>query len=209
MELLLATVSLLTILILIVLIGTKGRPLTAVTQFRAFAVGLYDNRLQLAVFVILILMFAAVIYYFFVMPNVGAGPVQPIAFSHRLHAGDKNIDCRFCHSYVDRSIHPGMPAVEKCLFCHNFIIANHPEIRKEHDYFNSNTSIPWAKVFYLPEHVVFNHERHIKQEVQCEACHGNVKATDRLKFVEFEMGFCVECHRAKNANLDCWLSCHN
>ena len=209
MEILLTLVTLLTIMILVILIGTKGQPTLVIYQFGAFIEGIKDNRRQLLVFSVLVLLVAWVIYLFFVMPNLGAGPVQPISFSHRLHAGDKNIDCRFCHSYVDRSIHPGIPAVEKCLFCHNYIIPNHPEIRKEHTYFDNELPVPWKKVFVLPEHVVFNHERHIKKEVPCEACHGEVKAIDRLKYLEFEMGFCVECHRRKNANLDCWLSCHN
>ena len=209
MEILLATVTLLTIIILVVLIGTKGRPMIAVYQFRSFIIGVNENKLQLLVFTMLILLSSATIYYFFIMPSVGEGPLQPISFSHRLHAGDKNIDCRFCHSYVDRSIHPGLPPVEKCLFCHNYIIANFPEIRKEHDYFNTNTPTPWRKVFYVPEHVVFKHEPHIKRDIQCESCHGDVRATDRLKFVEFQMGFCVECHRQKKAKLSCWLACHN
>jgi len=99
--------------------------------------------------------------------------------------------------------------LEKCLYCHNFIIPNHPEIRKEHKYFDTKTPTPWKKVFYVPEHVMFNHERHIKKEIACEACHGDVAGTDRLKRHEFKMGFCIQCHRKEKANLDCWLSCHN
>ncbi len=209
MEILLATATLLTIVVLAILIGTKGNPMIVLLQFRTFAIGIKDNRIQLIVVSLLIVMISLVMYYFFILPNVGAGPLQPIAFSHRLHAGDKDIDCRFCHSYVDRSIHPGLPPVEKCLFCHNHIIKNHPEIQKEHTYFNTSTPVPWRKVFYLPEHVIFNHERHIKKDVPCSACHGDIKSVDRLKFRAFEMGFCIECHKTNDANLDCWLSCHN
>jgi hypothetical protein len=99
--------------------------------------------------------------------------------------------------------------VEKCLYCHKHIIANHPEIKKEHRYFDTKTSTPWVKVNYLPEHVFFNHERHIKKEIVCEQCHGKVETIDRLKGVEFKMGFCIACHKEKKANLDCWLACHN
>ena len=209
MEILFGTSVLLAITILVILIGTKGKPMIVISQFGAFVSGIRENRLQLVIIGSLIVLVAWVMYLFFIMPDLGAGPVQPISFSHRLHAGDKNIDCRFCHSYVDRSIHPGIPPVEKCLFCHNHIITEHPEIQKEHAYFNSGTPIPWKKVFILPEHVVFRHDRHIKKGIECESCHGDVKGTDRLKTHEFEMGFCVECHREKEANLDCWLSCHN
>lgn len=209
MEILLAAVSLLIIMILVVLIGTRGNPALLISQFGAFTTGIKENKIQLLLLSTLVILVAMVVYLFYLMPDAGAGPAQPIAFSHRLHAGDKNIDCRFCHSYVDRSIHPGIPAVEKCLFCHNYIIANHPEIQKEHDYFNNNMPTPWKKVFFVAEHVVFNHERHIKKDIACETCHGDVKATDRLKIHQFQMGFCVECHRENNANTDCWLSCHN
>lgn len=209
MEILLALATLLAITILVILVGTKGKPVTLINQFGAFIKGIVENRVQLYIFSSLIVLVAATVYLFFIMPNVGADPVQPIAFSHRLHAGAKNIDCRYCHPYADQSIHPGLPAVEKCLGCHNYIIPNHPEIRKEHDYFDNEIPVPWKKVFFAAEHVVFNHERHIKKEVACETCHGEVKATDRLKFHEFKMGFCVECHRENKANVDCWLSCHN
>jgi hypothetical protein len=156
-----------------------------------------------------LLLAAGFMYFFYASPATHIGPAQPIAFSHRLHAGHKAIDCRFCHPYVDRSIHPGLPPVEKCLYCHNYIIANHPEIRKEHTYYKERRSTPWVKVFYVPEHVLFNHQRHILKEIACEACHGEVKQMDRLKGQRFKMGFCIQCHREKDANLDCWLGCHS
>jgi hypothetical protein len=149
------------------------------------------------------------VYLIFIFPHATAGIEQPIAFSHRVHAGHKAIDCRFCHPYVKRSTYPGVPPVEKCLFCHDHIIANHPEIKKEHEYFDTNTPTPWRKVNYVPEHVFFNHQRHIRKEIDCEACHGRVQAMDRVIGRDFKMGFCLECHRDRNANIGCWLACHN
>ena len=149
------------------------------------------------------------LYYFYTPPLADIGPEQPIAFSHRIHAGVKSIECQFCHPYVDRGSFPGIPPVEKCLYCHDHIIASHPEIKKEHDYYNSGTPTPWRKVTYIPEHVFFNHERHIKKEVECEKCHGRVEALDRLPAKQFEMGFCFKCHIENKAQLDCWLACHN
>lgn len=146
---------------------------------------------------------------FYIIPAMSLGPKQPISFSHRVHSGVKQIQCAFCHPYAARSPFPGIPPVEKCLYCHNYIIANHPEIKKEHEYFNTKTPIPWRKANYLPEHVFFNHERHIKKEVDCQECHGQVEAMDRIKGKRFQMGFCIECHREKKANVDCWLACHN
>ena len=209
MEIILITLTLTLIIALVVLVGTKGNPAVLIFQFKSFWSQVKENQIQLLVLSSLVILVALFAYSYYIMPQVDAGIAQPIAFSHRLHAGNKKIDCRFCHSYVDRSTHPGIPPVEKCLYCHNRIIANHPEIRKEHAYFDTQTPTPWKKVFYVPEHVMFNHERHIKKEIQCEACHGDVEGTDRLKRHDFKMGFCIKCHRKEKANLDCWLSCHS
>jgi hypothetical protein len=209
MEIILAAVTVLTILVLVVLVGTKGKPLRLVSHFQTVAGTIRENRLQLLILSVLLILTALFVYFFYLMPGAGAGPVQPIAFSHRVHAGHKKIDCRFCHPYADRSLSPGIPPVEKCLYCHDHIITRHPEILKEHEYFDTDTPTPWKKVFHVPEHVLFNHERHIKKEFDCSACHGDIEGVDRLKRHDFEMGFCIQCHRKENANLDCWLSCHN
>lgn len=209
MEILIATFSLLTLLTVLILIGTRGRPMRFFTAFGDTMKAIRANRgpfVWMAVCVFLVLGF---LYFFYIPPATSIGPVQPIAFSHRLHAGHKAIDCYYCHPYVGRSIHPGLPPVEKCLHCHKYIIANHPEIKKEHNYYNTRTPTPWRKVYYLAEHVLFNHQRHIKREVACEKCHGQVKQMDRLKDQRFKMGFCVTCHRQNKVNLDCWLACHS
>jgi len=108
---------------------------------------------------ITILASAAFIYVFWEWPTRGLGPEQPIPFSHNVHSGVKQIQCQYCHPYVAYSNFPGIPPVEKCLHCHNYIIKKHPWIQKEHKYFNTQTSTPWVKVNYIPEHVLFNHQR--------------------------------------------------
>ncbi len=156
------------------------------------------------------LFFVAVfIYFFYTSPATQIGPEQPIPFSHAVHSGVKQIQCRFCHPYVDYSNHPGLPPVEKCLYCHKYIIANHPWIRKEHMYFNTNTPTPWVEINYVAEHVLFNHQRHINSEIACEACHGKIENEHRLPRKIWRMGICYECHKKKGANLDCWLACHS
>ena len=167
-----------------------------------------NRKLVLAV-LLCTLLTAAFLYFFYFLPEANMGPEQPIAFSHRLHAGVKNIQCQFCHPFVDRSTHPGIPPVEKCLDCHNYILARHPQILKLQRYFDTRTPMPWVKANYLPEHVLFNHQRHIRQGIACKQCHGGVKAMDRIRGRRFKMGFCVKCHREKKANLDCWLACHS
>ena len=162
-------------------------------------------------FLALICIFAAGAfgYFFWVVPLAGSGPEQPIPFSHNVHAGVKQIQCQFCHPYVAYSTFPGIPPVEKCLYCHNYIIAKHPQILKEHRYFDTRTSTPWVKVNYVPEHVLFNHQRHINGKIACRECHGEVENLQRLPYKDWRMGVCVECHQRKNANLDCWLACHS
>ena len=113
MEIILASLTLLILVLLVILVGTQGRPLTLISQFQLFTAQVRENKIQLLTLGALIILIALFAYFYYMMPHVGAGPLQPIAFSHRLHAGDKRIDCRFCHSYVDRSIHPGIPPVEK------------------------------------------------------------------------------------------------
>ncbi len=209
MEILIATVALLTLVVIIILIGARGNPMRFFTAAGDCWQGIRRNGRPILVIAVCMVLILGFLFFFYASPAARIQPEQPIAFSHRLHAGHKAIDCRFCHPYVDRSIDPGLPPVEKCLYCHNYIIANHPEIRKEHNYYDSATPTPWRKVYYLPEHVLFNHQRHIKRDVACEECHGEVKQMDRLKGMRFKMGFCIQCHRTRNVNLGCWLACHS
>lgn len=174
-----------------------------------FRWALAQNRGLLAATAFTVVFIAGFLFLFYFPPGSAIGPEQPIPFSHRVHAGVKNINCRYCHPYVERSIHPGLPPVEKCLHCHNYIITQHPEILKEHNYFNTGTPTPWRKVNYLAEHVLFNHQRHIKKDIDCLECHGAIETMDRIKGKIFYMEFCIDCHREKKANLDCWLACHS
>jgi len=170
--------------------------------------GTGNNRTLLLLIGLGIVLLVAFLYYFYIPPATDIGPEQPVAFSHRVHAGVKQIQCEFCHPYVKKSNFPGMPPVEKCLYCHHYILHSFPEVLRVHDWLESNTPAAWVKVNYVPEHVVFNHQRHIRKDIECKECHGAVETMDRLKGTDFKMGFCIECHEEKKANLDCW-SCHN
>lgn len=158
--------------------------------------------------VVIVLLFLAMLYLYYLYPHQVIGPKQPIYFSHRVHANVKGINCRFCHPFVARSPKPGIPAVGKCLFCHRYIITQHPQIMKLREHYDTKTPIPWIRVTYIPDHVRFNHEPHIKQQIDCSECHGAVKQMDRLVRNQFEMKFCITCHISRNAQLDCWLACH-
>jgi len=197
------------IFITTILIGTGGKPLTVFTFFAQTKAVFLRNKGALAALFASVFLVAAFLFAFYGASGAGIGPEQPIPFSHRVHAGVKAIPCEFCHSYVRRSTHPGIPPVEKCFYCHNDIIPRYPWIQKEREYFDTKTPTPWKKVFYLPEHVLFNHERHLKMEVQCRECHGAIETMDRISRKRFKMGFCITCHQEKKDNLGCWLACHN
>ena len=132
---------------------------------------------------------------------------QPIAFSHRLHATDKQIDCLYCHSTAERSLNAGMPSARKCLGCHDHIIPEHQEIQKIRDFVAAEKDIPWVRVYYNPDHVFFPHYRHLGKGVKCQECHGEVETVDRLRKSTFYMGFCLECHERKEAPRTC-TTCH-
>ena len=161
-------------------------------------------------FWLLLVATAAMVFLYYFYPNLGIGPEQPIPFSHRLHAGVKQIDCRFCHSYVERSRNAGLPAMEKCFYCHQYIIPAHPVIVNLKQRYETNNPVRWVRLFYLPDHVKFNHQPHVKWAgLDCAECHGAVKEADRLDRNKFQMKFCIDCHRQMDAQLDCWLACHH
>jgi len=137
----------------------------------------------------------------------GAKLEQPIAFSHRLHVTDKQIDCFYCHSYGERSINAGLPSVDKCLGCHNHIIPEHEEIKKLKAYKKRGENLPWVRVYYNPDHVYFPHYRHLAKDIACQRCHGEIEEVDRLNQVTFYMGFCIDCHQKLEASLEC-VACH-
>ena len=151
------------------------------------------------------------------------GPLQPIPFSHKHHAGDWEIECLYCHTGTDRSGAAGVPSVELCMGCH-------AEFPKEYDelegiqilkqYWAEQKAIPWVQIHRAPEHVQFQHQAHVRAGVECQTCHGPVEKMDKLYLTpdtvwwqyglpaeKLEMGWCIMCHRDNGASQDC-LTCH-
>jgi len=135
-------------------------------------------------------------------------PEQPIWFSHKVHAGQNQIDCQYCHFTVDKSMHAGIPPTQVCLNCHNQVkkgkVTGEAEIAKIFESVNNGQPIEWVKVHNLPDHVYFNHAQHVAiGKVDCEECHGVVEKMDEIIQVEdLSMGWCVECHRTKEINIE-------
>ncbi len=136
------------------------------------------------------------------------GTKQPIPFSHRVHAGDKQIGCLMCHPFaLDRAV-AGIPPIETCMLCHSRIIIHYPAIEQVRRHHDMNEPIWWVRVSYLPDLVHFNHSMHLKMGVDCGHCHGDVKGMDRIVLPQtFEMGFCIQCHRDYAGTRDCF-TCH-
>lgn len=142
--------------------------------------------------------------------NQGYEPDQPIPFSHKLHAGQYKIDCKYCHTGVDKSRHASVPSLNVCMNCHIVVKTDSPWIKKVSEAFYADKPIAWEKVHLLPDHVKFNHASHIKAGKDCTVCHGNVQEMEKIKQVQsLSMGWCVNCHRQpeNKAPLNC-STCH-
>ncbi len=133
---------------------------------------------------------------------IGYAPVQPVPYSHAVHAGDLGIDCRYCHTSVETSAKANIPPTATCMNCHKYIKTESEQLAVVFESAKSGSAIPWVRVHDLPDFVYFNHAGHIQSGVGCVSCHGRI---DRMEVVEqteaLTMGWCLECHRSPDENL--------
>jgi hypothetical protein len=122
---------------------------------------------------------------------------QPVQFSHAHHVGGIGIDCRYCHTSVEKSAFAGIPPTETCMNCHSQIWSNAPILEPVRASLRENVNLTWKRVNDLPDFVYFSHQIHVKQGVGCETCHGPV---DEMPLVSQHapllMEWCLDCHRA-------------
>ena len=131
----------------------------------------------------------------------GYKPIQPVSFSHKLHAGEMQMDCRYCHFGAEKSRKAGVPPVSVCMNCHKSVKTESPEIQKVIKAYESGSSIAWVKVHNNPDFVAFDHSRHVGKGVACQTCHGPVQEMAEVyQYGQLSMGWCVNCHRDYNAN---------
>lgn len=135
---------------------------------------------------------------------------QPIPFPHKTHIA-KGLTCTdYCHESVTKGPVAGLPSVRTCMICHDAIATDRPLIQQVTNLQKSGRDLAWQRVYgYTPQaHVRFNHAPHIRANVECSTCHGNVaEQTTAQRNVDLNMGFCVNCHRQKSVSNDC-LTCH-
>lgn len=139
-----------------------------------------------------------VVWYYFSPKNtdVGYQPHQPVPYSHKLHAGDYGIDCRYCHTGVEKSAHATVPPTQTCMNCHSQIKADSVRLTKVRESWATNNPVEWVKIHKIPDYAYFDHSRHINKGVSCVSCHGRVDQMEEVKQVEpLSMGWCLDCHR--------------
>ena len=141
-------------------------------------------------------------------PPLGPGSRFPSATASM--PGSRRSTAGSATPFAARSKNAGIPAMQKCFFCHDYVIPLHPEIQKEKRYYETGVPVKWVKAFYVPDFVKFRHLPHIEfGNLDCSDCHGAVQTMDRLPSLGFQMSFCIDCHRERHAQLDCWLACHH
>jgi cytochrome c551/c552 len=195
--------------------------------FNAYA----KNQFLVLVSAILFLLVSAYFAYGYLMQigiDQGYEPLQPIHYSHRIHAGDNGIDCKYCHSSARVSKHAGIPSLNVCMNCHKNIsevaettaTEEHSkafydqQIAKLYDavgwdkslqkYTGKTKPVKWVRIHNLPDHVYFNHSQHVTVAgVECQTCHGPVEEYEFQKqFTPLTMGWCINCHRETNVKVE-------
>lgn len=128
--------------------------------------------------------------------NQGYAPEQPIPYSHKLHAGDLKMDCRYCHSDVEKSRHASVPSVSVCMNCHSVVKTESPHIQRLKESYESGKPIEWVRVHELPDYVYFPHKRHVAKGLACQTCHGPIQEMETVyQYAPLTMGWCMDCHR--------------
>jgi len=180
-----------------------------------------------AIFLLLGSAYFAYGYFMQVGVDQGYAPVQPIHYSHKIHAGDNEIDCNYCHSSARKSKHSGIPSLNVCMNCHKNIgeVAEDTateeytkefydgEIAKLYDavgwdvenqvYTGEQKPVKWVRIHNLPDFAYFNHSQHVTVAgVECQTCHGPVEEMEIMsQFSPLTMGWCINCHRETNVNI--------
>ncbi|MDG2138932.1 MAG: cytochrome c3 family protein [Flavobacteriales bacterium] len=198
---------------------TETIPETLLSQFNLFV---SENRN--VVFASVACLIVVLKFSFDTMIGVGVysqyQPEQPIAFSHKVHAGENGVDCNYCHSSARKSKHSGIPSANVCMNCHTYInegkITGTTEIAKIYDAvgFDPNTRsyiegyeqkpIKWVRIHNLPDLSYFNHSQHVVAgKIECQTCHGPIEEMDVVyQHAELTMGWCVDCHRTTEVAME-------
>lgn len=134
--------------------------------------------------------------------DTGYQPVQPVPYSHKIHAGNLGMDCYYCHSTVYKAAYAAVPATETCMNCHLKVKADSPRLEKVRQSYATGQPISWVQIHKLPDYVYFNHQVHLSAGVSCVSCHGRIDQMVEVKEVKpLNMAWCLECHRNPAPNI--------
>ena len=145
-------------------------------------------------------------------PGMTSRPEQPVAFSHKVHLGDLDLECSHCHQYVATSRKATLPTLAVCAECHSEPQGESPEEAKIVSLVSAGAELNWQRIYALPKHVYFSHFRHVTLgQMSCPECHGDMKELDRPPTRPasdiLNMEYCLDCHRQQKVSEDC-LTCH-
>jgi len=167
----------------------------------------WTNKLPVYIAIGLLILVLAVIGFFWYYgspkyTDVGYRPVQPVAYSHKLHASDLGLDCRYCHYNVEISPVANVPPTQVCMNCHKIIGTENERLLPVRESWSSGVAIQWVRVHQSPDFVYFDHSAHLRAGVGCASCHGNVANMERVEQKQpLSMGWCLDCHRNPDAHI--------
>jgi cytochrome c7-like protein len=145
----------------------------------------------------------AFVWYFFSpwYTDVGYRPVQPIPYSHRLHAGELGLDCRYCHASVERSPVANVPPTSACMNCHKTVRRDSPLLEPLRVSASTGRPMRWVRVHKLPDFAYFAHSVHVAAGIGCVTCHGRIDEMDVvMQMKPLSMSWCLDCHRNPGPN---------
>ena len=150
----------------------------------------------------LVLLYAGVQSVMAVGLTQGYQPTQPIAFSHKIHAGENQINCAYCHTSVYKGKSANIPSANICMNCHSQIKTESPEIKKIYRAIERKQPIQWVRIHNLPDLAYFNHSQHTQVGgIQCQTCHGPIQNMEVVyQYSALTMGWCINCHRETPLN---------
>ena len=190
------------------------------------------NQFLIFIMVVGFLLSSAYFTYGYLMQvgiDQGYAPIQPIHYSHKIHAGANQIECKYCHSSARVSKHSGIPSLNVCMNCHEYIAEYNGEEDLENGYtrdfytneikklysavgwdeenqvYTGNTKpVKWVRIHNLPDFVYFNHAQHAQvAKIECQTCHGPVEEMEIMyQYSPLTMGWCIDCHRESNVDKD-------
>lgn len=134
--------------------------------------------------------------------DVGYAPKQPVPYSHKLHAGELGLDCRYCHFSVETERHANVPPTQVCMNCHAHVKTESPALAPVRASYETDKPVEWVRIHKIPDHAHFTHAPHINAGVGCASCHGRI---DQMPVVaqakDLSMSWCLDCHKDPTPNI--------